>query len=98
MNFLPLAEFREKLENWAPRVKIGSNLNRSNMRPPRFHRDILHQTDSDVIHSIETDDNNGINGNTQQIPVVNLDNPTEATIAMESQTFELNRAQTIDYL
>jgi hypothetical protein len=68
------------------------------MRPPRFHHDILHQHDSGVIHSIETDANNAIEDFPQEVQAVNLDSPIEATIAMESQAFEMNRVQTIDYL
>lgn len=68
------------------------------MSPPRFHHDILHQYDSDVISSIETNHNNDLDDFPQEVQVVNIDSPIEATIAMESQTFEINRTQTIDYL
>jgi hypothetical protein len=74
------------------------------MSPPRFYHDILHDYDLDVISSIETDSDDinttsmRVDNATEEIQVTKLDSLIEATMAMESQPFEINRAQAISYL
>lgn len=61
------------------------------MRPPRYYHNIL--------HSIESDDMDTTIDSTVRRPSISHDESLiEAAIAMQSQTFEENRAQCMDYL